>query len=66
MKKIRLDQLLFDKGLTESRERAKTSVMAGLVYVNGQKETKPGTFVSEDALVDLKGDALPYVSWGGL
>ncbi len=66
MKKIRLDQLLFDKGLTESRERARTSVMAGLVYVNGQKETKPGTFVPEDAMVEIRGDALPYVSRGGL
>ncbi|MBQ7737147.1 MAG: TlyA family RNA methyltransferase [Oscillospiraceae bacterium] len=66
MKKIRLDQLIFEKGLTESRERAKTSVMAGLVYVNGQKETKPGTFVAEDAEVELRGDALHYVSRGGL
>ena len=40
MKKQRLDQLIFEKGLTESRERARTSIMAGLVYVNGQKETK--------------------------
>lgn len=66
MKKQRLDQLLFDKGLAESRERAKTSVMAGLVYVNGQKETKPGTFVSPDAAVEVRGDAIPYVSRGGL
>ena len=66
MKKIRLDQLVYDKGLTDSRERAKTSVMAGLVYVNGQKETKPGTFVREDSLVELRGEALRYVSRGGL
>ena len=66
MKKSRLDQLLFDKGFTESRERARTSVMAGLVYVNGQKVTKPGTAVSEDALLELRGDVLPYVSRGGL
>ena len=45
MKKIRLDQYLFENGLTESRERAKTSIMAGLVYVNGQKETKAGMTV---------------------
>ena len=37
MKKIRLDQLVFDLGLTESRERAKTTVMSGLVFVNGQR-----------------------------
>ena len=66
MKKIRLDQLVFDRGLTESRERAKTSIMAGLVYVNGQKETKPGTPVAEDAKIELRGEAIPYVSRGGL
>ena len=37
MKKVRLDQLVFDLGMAESRERAKTTIMAGLVYVNGQK-----------------------------
>ena len=66
MKKCRLDQLLYDRGLTPSRERARTSVMAGLVYVNGQKETKPGTFVAEDAKIELRGEQLPYVSRGGL
>ena len=66
MKKIRLDQRLFDLGLTESRERARTSIMAGLVYVNGQKADKPGMAVGEDAKVELRGEALPYVSRGGL
>ena len=66
MKKIRLDQLLFDRGLTESRERAKTSIMAGLVYVNGQKADKPGMAVLPEAAVELRGGALPYVSRGGL
>ena len=66
MKKQRLDQLIFEKGLTESRERARTSIMAGLVYVNGQKETKPGTAVAPDAAIEVRGDALPYVSRGGL
>lgn len=65
MKKIRLDQLVFDLGLAESRERAKTTVMAGLVYVNGQKADKPGTQVSPDAKIEVRGDALPYVSRGG-
>ena len=65
MKKIRLDQLVFDKGLAESRERAKAYIMAGSVYVNGQKETKPGTSVSEDAAVEMRGETLPYVSRGG-
>lgn len=66
MKKIRLDQLVFDRGLTPSRERAKTSIMAGLVFVNGQKETKPGTPFPEDVEITVKGDAVPYVSRGGL
>ena len=66
MKKLRLDQLVFEKGLTESRERAKTSIMAGLVYVDGQKETKPGTFVASEASVELRGETLRYVSRGGL
>ena len=66
MKKIRLDQLLFDRQLTESREKAKTTIMAGLVYVNGQKETKPGTAVLPEAEIEVRGSALPYVSRGGL
>ena len=65
MKKIRLDQLVFDKGLAESRERAKAYIMAGSVYVNGQKETKPGTSVAEDAAVEMRGETLPYVRRGG-
>ena len=66
MKKIRLDQLVFDRGLTPSRERARTSIMAGLVFVNGQKETKPGSAFREDVEITLKGEAVPYVSRGGL
>lgn len=65
MKKIRLDQLVFDLGLTESRERAKTTIMAGLVYVNGQKADKPGMQVASDVNVEVRGDVLPYVSRGG-
>lgn len=66
MKKQRLDQLVFDRGLADSRERARSSIMAGLVYVNGRKETKPGTGVAEDAAVEIRGEALAYVSRGGL
>lgn len=65
MKKIRLDQLVFDLGLTESRERAKTTIMSGLVFVDGQRADKPGMQVSPDAKVELHGNALPYVSRGG-
>lgn len=65
MKKIRLDQLVFDLGLTESRERAKTTIMSGLVFVDGQRADKPGMSVSPDANVEVRGKALPFVSRGG-
>ena len=65
MKKVRLDQLVFDRGLAESRERAKTTVMSGLVFVNGQRVDKPGAPVAEDAQIELHGEALPFVSRGG-
>ena len=65
MKKIRLDQLVFDRGFAESRERAKTTVMSGLVYVNGQKADKPGMPVSPDAELEVRGAAIPFVSRGG-
>lgn len=65
MKKIRLDQLVFDLGFTDSRERAKTTVMSGLVFVNGQRADKPGMPVSPDAKIEVRGDALPFVSRGG-
>ena len=65
MKKIRLDQLVFDLGLTESRERAKTTIMSGLVFVDGQRADKPGMQVSPDANVEVRGAGLPYVSRGG-
>ncbi len=65
MKKIRLDQLVFEQGFTESRERAKTTIMSGLVFVNGQRVDKPGTAVPPDARIEVRGDALPFVSRGG-
>jgi 23S rRNA (cytidine1920-2'-O)/16S rRNA (cytidine1409-2'-O)-methyltransferase len=65
MSKIRLDQRVFDLGLCESRERAKTTIMSGLVYVDGQKADKPGTPVGEDAKIEVRGSACPYVSRGG-
>lgn len=66
MKKIRLDQRVFDLKLAESREKAKALIMAGSVYVNGQKETKPGAQVTEGSAIEVKGEKLPYVSRGGL
>ena len=65
MKKIRLDQLILDLGYTESRERARTTIMSGLVFVNGQRIDKPGTAVAPDAAIEVRGDALPFVSRGG-
>ena len=65
MKKVRLDQLLFDRGYTESRERAKTTVMSGLVFVNGQRVDKPGTAVDSEAAIEVRGEAIPFVSRGG-
>ena len=55
MKKIRLDQLIFDLGYTESRERARTTIMSGLVFVNGQRIDKPGTAVAPDAAIEVRG-----------
>ena len=65
MKKTRLDQLIFERGLTESRERAKTTIMSGMVFVNGQRVDKPGTGVDLEARIELRGEALPFVSRGG-
>lgn len=65
MKKVRLDQLVFDLGLAESRERAKTTIMSGLVFVNGQRSDKPGTAVDPEAKIEVHGQALPFVSRGG-
>jgi 23S rRNA (cytidine1920-2'-O)/16S rRNA (cytidine1409-2'-O)-methyltransferase len=65
-KKERVDVLLVNKGLVSSRERAKSCIMAGLVFVDGEKIDKAGTAVSIDAELRLQGDTLPYVSRGGL
>ena len=65
MKKVRLDQLVYEQGFTESRERAKTTIMSGLVFVNGQRADKPGTPVDPEAKLEVRGDALPFVSRGG-
>jgi len=64
--KERLDVLLVNKGLSVSRERAKATIMAGLVLVAGQKIDKAGTLVAEDATLQIIGDSIGYVSRGGL
>lgn len=66
MEKKRLDIMLFEKGLAESRERAKSTVMQGIVYVNGKKEDKPGTQIKETDIIEIRGTSLKYVSRGGL
>lgn len=66
MQKARLDQRVFELGLSDSREKAKALIMAGSVYVDGQKQTKPGAPVLADASIEIKGDKLPFVSRGGL
>lgn len=65
-KKERLDVLLVDKGICTSRERAKTNIMAGLIFVDGQRVDKAGEKVSVDADIIFKGEELKYVSRGGL
>lgn len=66
MTKKRLDVALVERGLCESRQKAQAAIMAGLVLVNGQKVTKAGAPVEEDAAIEVKGPAIPYVSRGGL
>jgi len=61
---MRLDRLLVEKGLIESREKALRSIMAGDVLVDGQRADKAGALVSTEAELDLKGRS-PYVSRGG-
>ncbi|XXM73796.1 TlyA family RNA methyltransferase [Lysinibacillus sphaericus] len=65
-KKQRLDVLLVDRGLIETREKAKRAIMAGLVYSNEERLDKPGEKVSEDVQLTIKGKMMPYVSRGGL
>lgn len=62
---MRLDQLLVDRGLYPSREKAKRAVMAGLVEVAGQRVDKPGTAVDDAADLRVQGPAEPYVSRAG-
>ncbi len=65
IEKVRLDVAVFERGFVDSREKAKALIMAGLVYVNDQKETKAGTNVKATDCVELRGEKMPYVSRGG-
>jgi len=62
----RLDSALSERGLCESRETAKALIMAGEVYVNSRKETKPGTRVKSQDIIEIRNRLLKYVSRGGL
>lgn len=68
MPKQRLDVLLVERGLAPSREKAKAIIMAGDVFINGQREDKPGTSFQEDKIktLEVHGNQLPFVSRGGL
>ena len=64
--KKRLDMLLVERGLQESRQKAQATIMSGLVFVKGQRAEKPGTAYPSDAEIEVRGKALAYVSRGGL
>ena len=66
MKKERLDMLLVNRGLFESRAKAQAAVMAGQILVNEQKIDKPGTPINPEVTIRILGNKLPYVSRGGL
>lgn len=64
--KERLDVLLVKRNLAESREKAKAVIMAGNVFVDGQREDKAGSIFPPDVSIEVRGHVLPYVSRGGL
>jgi 23S rRNA (cytidine1920-2'-O)/16S rRNA (cytidine1409-2'-O)-methyltransferase len=64
--KERLDTLLVERGFFDSREKAKTHIMAGLVFIDNVRFDKAGEKVKKDANIEVKGVAIPYVSRGGL
>ncbi len=63
--KKRLDLAVFELGFADSRERAKALIMAGQVYLNGQKELKAGANVKPDDKIEVRGEKMPFVSRGG-
>lgn len=64
--KKRLDMLMMERSLAPSREKAKAYIMAGEVYVDGEKEEKAGTMFPETVKIEVRGKVIPYVSRGGL
>lgn len=65
-KKTRVDQLLFARGLAESRAKAQALIMAGVVYAGTRKVAKAGELLAEDSVLEVKGRDHPWVSRGGL
>ncbi|MBQ2847511.1 MAG: TlyA family RNA methyltransferase [Clostridia bacterium] len=65
-KKLRLDVAVFERGFAETREKAKAMIMAGSVYLNGQKALKGGVEVKETDVIEVRGAVNPFVSRGGL
>src|SRR5215813_2115833 len=66
MPKERLDKLLVESGLAESRQKAQALIIAGQVLVNEQREDKPGKMIDSSAKLRIKGEQLRYVGRGGL
>lgn len=64
--KKRLDVLLVERGLAETRQKALSTIMSGVVFVEGRRADKAGLNLAEDAEIEVRGSALPYVSRGGL
>ena len=64
--KKRLDILVYEKGFTDSREKAKAIIMSGQVYVDNQKADKCGTSYDENVKIEVRGNTQKYVSRGGL
>lgn len=63
---LRVDVEMVNRGLVESREKAKALIMSGIVYVNGQKALKAGDKIKEGENIEIRGQKLPFVSRGGL
>lgn len=63
--KTRLDVLLTQQGMAESRQKAQAIIMSGVVFVNGQRADKPGMAIANDASIEVRGHVMPYVSRGG-
>lgn len=66
MAKKRLDVMMVERGLAESREKAKAIIMSGIVYVDNEKEDKAGSTFAEEVQIEVRGKTLAYVSRGGL